>query len=301
MKPGLWISRAVESLLPVVKPDKSATHGASGSIHQEATGNGSIQAATTGPNSPIIIQSQQEAWNDTIEKIERITFKVSIGDNRGTGFVVQAHDGRLVIATAWHVIKSLAEIEDKWARHVKLFSASDTTTIEANAVAMVRLGTEASDIGLLWVGNALSQKAVDDILKALDASDIKGGTADLSGGGGVITFSGTRKAIEPSDIPALLPRKEVTQGMELGWLGYPSVASNSACFFPGTLAGNAKSLPLYLIDGTVLSGLSGGPVFDNQGRIIGIVSRYKSDEPTQSGLVTAAPVSAIIKMLAAYE
>jgi len=241
-------------------------------------------------------------WSEILQRIERITFRVSTDLGHGTGFVVQAHEGTLTIATAWHVIEGLSKVKDNFARRVELVSASDTITIEANAVGVARLGPADSDTGIVWIGKPFSSQAVDRILKALAASEISGGLIDISGDGGVLTISGDRTAIEPNEIPTLLPREEVIKGMEVGWLGYPSVASESPCFFSGRLAGYLQSPLLYLVDGTGIPGLSGGPVFDDHGRILGIVSAYLGpDTATMAGVLAAVPIADVNRMCSEYE
>lgn len=241
-------------------------------------------------------------WPDIVQKLERITFRVSTEHGHGTGFVVQALQGTLTIATAWHVVEGLSEVKDKFARHVELIAASGTTKIEANVVGVSRLGPVDSDTGIVWVGRPLSQQAVDNILTALAASDIAGGLIDLSGGGGVLAMSGDRMAISSNDIPPLVPREEVVKGMELGWLGYPSVANESPCFFSGRLAGYLETPLLYLVDGTGIPGLSGGPVFDHQGHVLGIVSAYLGpDTATMAGVLAAVPIADVIKLCCGYE
>lgn len=242
------------------------------------------------------------AWPDIIQKIERITFRVSTDLGHGTGFVVQALEGTLTIATAWHVIEGLSTVKDKWARRVELVAASGTTKIEANTVGVARLGPAGSDTGIVWVGRPMSSQSVDKILKALAASGITGGHLDISGGGGVLAISGDRTAIAPNEIPDLSPREEVIKGMELGWIGYPSVASQSPCFFSGRLAGYIETPLLYLIDGTGIPGLSGGPVFDDRGRVLGIVSAYLGpDTATMAGVLAAVPIVDVSKMCSGYE
>ncbi len=229
-------------------------------------------------------------WPDILQKVERITFRVSTDLSHGTGFVVQALENMLTVATAWHVIEGLSQVTDKWARHVELVAASGTTRIEANAVGVARLGAD-SDTGIVWVGSPMSAQSVDKILKALVASGMVGGLVDLSGGGGVLAISGDRTAIAPGDIPALLPREEVVKGMELGWLGYPSVASESPCFFSGRLAGYRDNPFMYLVDGTGIRGLSGGPVFDEHGRVLGTVSEYLGPDTSMCRCTTARRLS----------
>lgn len=240
------------------------------------------------------------AWPKIVQRVERITFKVSTETGHGTGFVVQAFEGTLTIATAWHVIEGLSEIKDKFARRVELVSASGTTKIEANAVGVARLGPVTSDTGIVWIGKPFSTQGVDRILHALATSGMKDGLVDLSGGGGVLAIAGDRIAIAPDELPALLPPEEVSKGMDLGWIGYPSVAKDSPCFFAGRLAGYLQTPSLYLIDGTGIPGLSGGPVFDIHGRILGIVSAYLGpDKATMAGVLAAVPIAAVNKMCSA--
>jgi hypothetical protein len=243
-----------------------------------------------------------KSWPETVEKVERITFRVSTDDGHGTGFVVEADEGNLTIATAWHVIEGLFEVKDKFARRIEMVAASGTTKIEANAVGVARLGPADSDTGIVWVGKPFSSQGVDRILKTLAASGIPGGLLDLSGGGGVLAISGDRTTIESGDIPALLSREEVVKGMEVGWVGYPSVASESPCFFSGRLSGYLQAPFLYLVDGTGIRGLSGGPVFDERGRILGIVSAYLGpDTETLTGLMAVVPIADLNKMRSGYE
>ena len=236
-------------------------------------------------------------WPEIVQNIERITFKISTANGHGTGFVVQAHEGTITIATAWHVIEELSKIEDKFDRHVKLVSASDSTEIDANAIGTARLGPDGSDTGIVWIGSPFSTEAVDGILKAMVDSEITGGILDLFGGGGVVAISGGRTEISFNEIPKLLPRDEVIKGMEIGWLGYPSVADESPCFFSGRISGYIKSPLLYLVDGTGIPGLSGGPMFDDQGRVLGIISQFLGpDTITMSGVLAAVPIEDVNKM-----
>jgi len=193
-------------------------------------------------------------------------------------------------------------VKDKFPRHVNLFAASGTIVIEAMAVGVARLGPEGSDTGILWVGKALPSHAVDGILKALAASGIVGGLLDLSGGGGVIKVSGHREPTLSNETFCFLPGEQVIKGMDVGWLGYPVVAHESPCFFSVKIAGFHQTPRLYLIDGTSIRGQSGGPVFDDHGRILGIVSKYLGpDAATMGVLLGAVPIVDIDKMCAGYK
>lgn len=170
------------------------------------------------------------------------------------------------------------------------------------AVGVARLGPEGSDTGIVWIGKALTSHTVDEILIALADSGIVGGLLDLSGGGGVINISQNWKSNLFAESNSFLPKNEVVKGMGVGWLGYPSVASESPCFFSGMISGFLQNPHLYLIDGTSIRGQSGGPIFDNNGQILGIVSKYLGpDSSTMAGLLGAVPITDIERLCNGYK
>ena len=83
------------------------------------------------------------------------------------------------------------------------------------------------------------------------------------------------------DIPVptvpLLDKREspLTVGADLGWLGFPRVAPDQLCFFSGRVS--AISQDHFLVDGTAIHGVSGGPAFcvTNDGpKIVGSITAY---------------------------
>lgn len=83
----------------------------------------------------------------------------------------------------------------------------------------------------------------------------------------------------PQDIlPLINPTKFLRIGVEVGWVGFPSIASTNLCLFTGRISAHLKDYDSYLIDGVAINGVSGGPVFysPNKGqlKIIGTVSSY---------------------------
>ena len=86
----------------------------------------------------------------------------------------------------------------------------------------------------------------------------------------------------PKDaLPLIDPKKHLLIGAEVGWVGFPSIASPNLCLFTGRISARIKYLDSYLIDGVAINGVSGGPVIHyspkNKIRIIGTVSSYVSN------------------------
>lgn len=64
-------------------------------------------------------------------------------------------------------------------------------------------------------------------------------------------------------------------GVELGWLGFPRVVPDQLCFFSGRIS--AVQEDHFLVDGTAIHGVSGGPAFcitDEGPKIVGSITAY---------------------------
>lgn len=87
-------------------------------------------------------------------------------------------------------------------------------------------------------------------------------------------------------------------GAEVGWLGFPAIASSTLCFFSGNISARQEFRNAYLIDGVAINGVSGGPVLhltETDGvQIVGVVSAYSANRATGEalpGLAVAQDVS----------
>jgi hypothetical protein len=89
----------------------------------------------------------------------------------------------------------------------------------------------------------------------------------------------------------------VVQGVEVGWMGFPSVSISDLCFFSGKISAYREVSNQYLVDGVGINGVSGGPAFlvdDNEVIILGVVSAYKpnlSNGDSLPGLMVVQDVS----------
>jgi hypothetical protein len=87
-------------------------------------------------------------------------------------------------------------------------------------------------------------------------------------------------------------------GVDVGWLGFPTVEPDTLCFFSGAIRARLENHSAYLIDGVAINGVSGGPVFHTSlsgaPQIIGCVSAYHPNSATGEalpGLLLAQDVS----------
>jgi hypothetical protein len=75
----------------------------------------------------------------------------------------------------------------------------------------------------------------------------------------VILFSREKLSLPGTVLSLLAMNRYVVVGAEVAWLGFPSVAPETLCFFSGNVS--AVFGGGYLIDGVAINGVSGGPVF----------------------------------------
>jgi hypothetical protein len=88
----------------------------------------------------------------------------------------------------------------------------------------------------------------------------------------------------PEDCLALTkPEEHYLQGVEIGWLGFPAVASSELCFFSGRISAFLEGDKAYLVDGVAINGVSGGPAFAFDGdalELLGMVTAYVPNRAT---------------------
>jgi hypothetical protein len=110
----------------------------------------------------------------------------------------------------------------------------------------------------------------------------------------------------PSDTLPLIGTNTILRiGVEVGWLGFPSIASPNLCFFTGRISACLEDYDSYLIDGVAINGVSGGPVFyipqrSSSPKIIGTVTAYMPNRiggDTLPGLLRVQDVTSFHKTI----
>lgn len=105
---------------------------------------------------------------------------------------------------------------------------------------------------------------------------------------------------------ATLPMMDHTKyksiGVEMGWVGFPSLVPDELCFFSGKISCWLDDEECYLIDGVAINGVSGGPVFDqledSTPEVVGVVSAYVPNRlqvDTLPGLLRAQDIAPFYK------
>lgn len=176
-------------------------------------------------------------WQATVDGVRPYVVKVSTPSGHGTGFLF-AQNTRLSlwgIATAAHVIRD----EHAWEQPIRIEHLESGT----------KLMLYADKRGIFVSPQADAAAIV-----------IKKGT---------IPFPNTFLSLID---PTMFKRV----GVEAGWLGYPGLGTmtDQLCFFSGRISCWIGGQSTYLVDGVAIHGVSGGPAFDDDGELFGIVTSY---------------------------
>ena len=236
-------------------------------------------------------QPKKMDWTRAISRMRGFTFMVKVdADHIGTGFIVGGHDSTMAIVSAWHVIEPLYLSKDKFRRYIELHRATGGTIVKANAVGVSRIGIAEFDLGMVWVGPPMASDIVDSVLVACVKSQVHNGIVDVSGGGGILEviappeygLSDANASLEYLRESNLRPNETI-----LGWIGYPTDALSNES---GTV--RVVSDTEIILSNPSTPGMSGGPVFDRDGRLAGVMSGYYDT----SNEAFAIPISSIRKM-----
>lgn len=108
-----------------------------------------------------------------------------------------------------------------------------------------------------------------------------------------LTFE-RKELVVPTDGLPLTPKDQhFKPGVEIGWLGYPAIPRASLCFFSGHISAWLEAENAYLVDGVVINGVSGGPAFNVDNMLVGVVSAYIPNRATGEPLPGLAVVRGV--------
>jgi len=197
-------------------------------------------------------------WDQVVKKVSSHVVKIETQSGHGTGFLFMYNDTNTWCGIA--TAEHVVSYADDWQQPIKIYPQSGEPLL---------LPPQNRTIYRDWQ----TDSAV------------------------ILFFKGD---FQVPQIPlALLPMgKLIDIGAEVGWLGFPSVAPQSLCFFSGNISAHQEYRNAYLIDGVAINGVSGGPVLylDNTDgvQIVGTVSAYSANRATGEvlpGLSIAQDVS----------
>jgi hypothetical protein len=199
-------------------------------------------------------------WNAIVDKVAPYVVKIETPSGHGTGFLcLYNHDKSFLgIATARHVIENA----DEWQQPLRIRHFPTQTTQFFKESDRTILSDPDTDSAVILISSSGDLKLPEDTIPLL-----------------------------PTSIPLDI-------GTDVGWLGYPSMAPYTLCFFSGSISARQEWRHAYLIDGVAINGVSGGPVLhltDTAGvHIVGTVSAYVGNKVTGAtlpGLAIARDVS----------
>lgn len=179
-------------------------------------------------------------WDNIVERVSPHIVKIETQDGSGTGFLSLYTEDRTwcAVATALHVIHNANLWQQPIKIHVYNFSKPPIFLIEQHRVIYTNYQTDSA----------------------------------------VILFKPGDLELPETPIPFRPIHPPLSIGVELGWLGFPSLEPFTLCFFSGNVSARPEGRNAYLIDGVAISGVSGGPVVfssNTEGvQFVGVVSAY---------------------------
>jgi hypothetical protein len=190
-------------------------------------------------------------WNAIVEKITPYIVKIETPNGHGTGFLCLYNQDKTLFGIATaHHVVSHAL---EWKQPIRLRHYPSSSEVFL---------TE-TERGILFDSDS-------------DSAVILAGPGDLK--------------IPEDSIPLLPNAVPLAIGTEVGWLGYPAMASSTLCFFSGNISARQEWRHAYLIDGVAINGVSGGPVLYSSSseadklQIVGTISAYVSNRATGDSL-----------------
>jgi len=208
------------------------------------------------------------AWQTVHEKIISYLVRIESQNGTGTGFLFAYNKNQVLaaIATAAHVVDNAHD----WKQPIRLVHHQTGETVfltDSDRVIFLDRKRDSASI----------------VVPAKELKNFPKNTLSL-----------------------LDPTKFKKVGIEVAWIGFPSVAYPQLCFFKGSISAFLKSIDCYLIDGVAINGVSGGPVFADDSdtpEIVGTVSAYMPNrvgEAMLPGLLKAQDISSFQETISEF-
>ncbi len=198
-------------------------------------------------------------WNSIVEKVAPYVVKIETPNGHGTGFLCLYNQDKSLLGIA--TAYHVVSEADEWQQPMRMRHLTSGSTVFLKEYERTILNDFESDSAVILT----------------KPSDLQ---------------------LPENPIPLLPPSIPLAIGTEVGWLGFPSIAAFTLCFFSGNISARQEWRRAYLIDGVAINGVSGGPVIystETEGvQIVGTISAYISNNAsgtTTPGLAVARDVS----------
>ena len=204
-------------------------------------------------------------WNRATAAVTEQIVQVETEYGYGTGFVSHAAHDLRGITTAFHVIENALKKNKRILIH---YRRQRTFVIGPgrSEYLLIRDKPPRSDVALL-----LFKKAND---------------------------------IQKPTVEIIEPNARIVTCTEVSWVGFPQFSRNHPCYFSGRISRVDLDDKRYLLDGAVVKGVSGAPVFcilSGKPVIIGSISKFiylsQNKTPLPGGLSVATCTSTLIGRL----
>jgi hypothetical protein len=184
-------------------------------------------------------------WDQVVSKITPYIVRIDTPEGSGTGFLCLYNE-----AKSWIGIATAAHVVDRadeWQQSIRLHHSASGEMRYVQPAQRAVLVNRAADSAVV-----------------LCQTDLK---------------------LPQQLIPLLPTSTKLPIGAEVGWLGFPSIAPDTLCFFTGNISAHQDAMNAYLIDGVAINGVSGGPVISSDGAsIVGVISSYYANRATGESL-----------------
>jgi hypothetical protein len=185
-----------------------------------------------------------ETWSDAVDALRPYMFRISTPRGFGTGFLISRHQDQQLCAIA--TAAHVVNHAHYWEEPIRLEHLASGRNVLVRMPQRVMFLDEAHDTAALLMN-----------------------VGDLE--------------LPSNNLPLGPKGHHFRVGNDIGWVGFPAVASTALCFFRGRVSAWLGEEQSYLIDGVAINGVSGGPAFHlakDLPFIIGVVSAYVPNRAT---------------------